>query len=263
MRLISSLYYVSFVILLLVVSCQVSQPVVADTKPSKNTQEDGRQVVVRQAGAMQTVEPTVIEFTPDPYSSLVNIETPYGILYVELFFDAGEHRMNFVKLVKESFYDSLLFHRVIKNFMAQGGDPNSRNAALDQRLGSSSSGYQLAQEIGTHFFHVKGALAAARAPDEINPEKKSSGSQFYIVQGSNVYPGQLDKNEREYSFVYSEEQRKLYYQLGGSPQLDMEYTVFGRVYKGFDVIDSLCAGETDVYARPIKNCWMKPVLIKE
>ena len=78
-----------------------------------------------------------------------------------------------------------------------------------------------------------------------------------------MYPGQLDKNEREYDFVYSEDQRKLYYQLGGAPQLDMEYTVFGRVYKGFSVIDSLCAVQTDAYARPNQNCWMKPVLIKE
>ena len=245
-----------------VFACQTSQPVVSNTKTDSNS-TDGRQVVVRQAGALQTVEPEEIEFTPDPYSSLVNIETPYGTLHVELFFDAGEHRMNFVKLVKESFYDSLLFHRVIKNFMAQGGDPNSRNASASKRLGSGSSGYQLDNEIGTHFFHVKGALAAARAPDEINPDKKSSGSQFYIVQGSNVFPGQLDKNEREYDFVYSEEQRKLYYKLGGSPQLDMEYTVFGRVYKGFSVIDSICAETTDGYARPKKDCWMKPILVKE
>jgi peptidyl-prolyl cis-trans isomerase B (cyclophilin B) len=234
------------------------------TEPTTTTtSKDGREVVIRQAGQLQTVEPDTIRLTPNPYSSLVEIETRFGTMKVELFFDAQGHRANFLKLAKESFYDSLLFHRVIKGFMAQGGDPNSRNAVAGARLGAGATGEQQAAEIGQHYYHIKGALAAARQPDEINPEKASSGSQFYIVQGSSVAPIQLDKNEREYDMVYTEEQRKLYYQLGGAPQLDMEYTVFGRVYEGFEVIDKICAVSTDAYARPEKDVKMVVRIIRE
>ena len=132
----------------------------------------------------------------------------------------------------------------------QGGDPTSKNAKANQRLGANGPGYELDAEINNRYFHIKGALAAARQPDEVNPDKKSSGSQFYIVQGSNVSDEQLDKYERELGIVYSPEQRRLYKLLGGSPQLDMNYTVFGRVYEGFDVIDSIAAQMTDKYDRP-------------
>lgn len=234
------------------------------TKPTTTTtSQDGRQVVVRQAGNLQVVEPDTIRLTPNPYSSLVEIDTRFGTMKVELFFDAPNHRENFLKLAKEAYYDSLLFHRVIKGFMAQGGDPNSKTAPAASRLGSGSKGTQQTAEIGQHYYHIKGALAAARAPDAINPEKKSSGSQFYIVQGSNVAPIQLDKNEREYDMVYTEEQRKLYYKLGGAPQLDMEYTVFGRVYEGFEVIDSIAALPTDAYARPKEDIRMFVKIIRE
>ena len=182
---------------------------------------------------------------------------------VELFFDAQGHRENFLKLAKESYYDSLLFHRVIKGFMAQGGDPSSKNAVAGSRLGSGSTGNQQPAEIGQHYYHIKGALAAARQPDNLNPEKASSGSQFYIVQGSSVAPIQLDKNEREYDMVYTEKQRKLYYKLGGAPQLDMEYTVFGRVYEGFEIIDSIAAEATDAYARPKEDVRMFVKIIRE
>lgn len=233
------------------------------TTDATTTTQDGRQVVIRQAGQLQVVEPDTIRLTPNPYSSLVDIDTRFGTMKVELFFEAQGHRENFIKLAKEAYYDSLLFHRVIKGFMAQGGDPNSKNAPLGTRLGSGSSGYQQPAEIGQHYYHIKGALAAARQPDETNPEKASSGSQFYIVQGSSVAPIQLDKNEREYDMVYTEKQRQLYYQLGGAPQLDMEYTVFGRVYEGFEVIDSICTHPTDAYARPKENLAMVVRIVRE
>lgn len=235
----------------------------SEENKSTTTSKDGRQVVIRQAGQLQVVEPDTIRLEPNPYSSLVEIQTRFGTMKVELFFDAQGHRENFLQLAKAAHYDSLLFHRVIKGFMAQGGDPSSKKAAAGTRLGGGSTGQQQPAEIGQHYYHIKGALAAARAPDEINPEKASSGSQFYIVQGSSVAPIQLDKNEREHDIIYTEEQRKLYYKLGGAPQLDMNYTVFGRVYEGFEIIDSIAAQPTDAYARPKEDVRMFVKVIRE
>ncbi|MCH2023822.1 MAG: peptidylprolyl isomerase [Saprospiraceae bacterium] len=224
---------------------------------------NGRQTIVRKAGNVVEVEPTKIILEPDPYSALVEIETKFGIMKIELFFDAQKHRENFLKLSNQGYYDSLMFHRVIKNFMAQSGDPNSRNAQKGQRLGGGGPPHKIDSEFGQNYFHIKGALAAARQPDEMNPDKKSSGSQFYIVQGSSVSPIQLDKNERNHDIVYTEEQRQLYYKLGGSPQLDMEYTVFGRVYEGLELIDSICYKTTDAYARPIDDIRLKVRVVRD
>lgn len=256
-----------FFIVVFVSSCVVS----SGTTTQKGNQtavnskaHNGRQTIVRKAPTvLEEVVPDTVKFEPDPYSSLVEMETKFGIMKIELFFDAEKHRENFLKLANAAYYDSLLFHRVIKNFMAQGGDPKSRYAKKNQRLGGGSANYQLDNEIGQHFYHVKGALAAARQPDELNPEKKSSGAQFYIVQGATVNLEQLDKNERKYDIIYTEKQRKLYYQLGGSPQLDMEYTVFGRVYEGLELIDSICYKPTDAYARPLEDLRFEVRVIRE
>lgn len=252
-----------FLILSFGLTACITTSTTTTTETNNTTTQDGRQIVIRQAGQLQVVEPDTIRLKPNPYSSLVEIRTRFGTMKVELFFDAERHRANFLKLAKEAQYDSLLFHRVIKGFMAQGGDPSSKNAKAGARVGSGSTGNEQPAEIGQHYYHIKGALAAARQPDEMNPEKVSSGSQFYIVQGSSVAPIQLDKNEREHDIVYTEEQRKLYYKLGGAPQLDMEYTVFGRVYEGFEVIDSIAAQPTDAYARPEKDIRMFVKVIRE
>ncbi len=252
-------------LLFLLAACVTSSTTTTTTKESDSstTNIDGRQTIVRKAPNLTEVVPDTIRLEPDPYSALVEMETKFGIMKIELFFDAENHRANFLKLAKAQYYDSLMFHRVIKNFMAQGGDPNSRLAKEGQRLGSGGPAYKQDAEIGQHYYHIKGALAAARQPDEMNPDKKSSGAQFYIVHGSGVSPIQLDKNERKYDIIYTEKQRKLYYKLGGAPQLDMEYTVFGRVYEGFEVIDSICHSETDGYARPREDIRMKVRVVRE
>jgi cyclophilin family peptidyl-prolyl cis-trans isomerase len=202
-------------------------------------------------------------FEPDPFSSLLEMETQYGTMKIELFFEAGEHRENFIKLAKNKALDGSIFHRVIKNFMIQGGDPTTKTAKAGQRVGSNSSGKEISAEINSRYFHVKGALAAARQPDEVNPEKKSSGSQFYIVHGNPVSSETLDKNERSLGIVYGSQNRELYRLMGGAPQLDMNYTVFGRVYEGLNVIDSIAMQPTDGYDRPEKDVKVTLRVIKE
>ncbi|HOG19008.1 MAG TPA: peptidylprolyl isomerase [Salinivirgaceae bacterium] len=127
--------------------------------------------------------------------SKVEIETQFGNIVIELYDETPKHRDNFIKLVSEKYYDDLIFHRVIKNFMIQGGDPNSRNAKPGEQLGSGGPDYTVEAEFVPHLFHKKGALAAARQGDNVNPEKRSSGSQFYIVQGTTVTPQQLKSME--------------------------------------------------------------------
>ena len=127
--------------------------------------------------------------------SKVEIETQFGNIVIELYDETPKHRDNFLKLVSEQYYDDLIFHRVIKNFMIQGGDPNSRNAKPGEQLGNVGPNYTVEAEFVPHLFHKKGAIAAARQGDNVNPEKRSSGSQFYIVQGSTVTPQQLKSME--------------------------------------------------------------------
>ncbi|HLF64542.1 MAG TPA: peptidylprolyl isomerase [Saprospiraceae bacterium] len=182
----------------------------------------------------------------------VLIETEYGNMKVKLFNETPQHRDNFVKLVKENYYDDLLFHRVINGFMIQGGDPNSKNAAQVAPLGAGGPGYQIPAEIGEP--HFKGALGAAR---NSNPEKASSGSQFYLVQGRAVDDTMLDGIASQRGITYTEEQRKLYKEHGGTPQLDGEYTVFGEVVEGLDVIDKIAAVQTGQGDRPVQDVKMK------
>jgi len=185
----------------------------------------------------------------------VLIETEYGNMKVLLYDQTPIHKENFLKLAGEGFYDDLLFHRVMRNFMIQGGDPNSRGAAPGAPLGGGGPGYELTAEIGSP--HFKGALAAARTPDRGNPEKKSSGSQFYIVQGNPLNDNQLNQWEQRKGIKYTEAQRTIYKEVGGRPDLDMEYTVFGEVVEGLDVIDKIAVVEGDRANRPAKDIKMK------
>lgn len=190
----------------------------------------------------------------------VEIETDYGTMKVVLYDETPIHRDNFIKLANEGFYDDLLFHRVIKDFMIQGGDPRSKDAAVGTALGSGGPGYTLEAEIGAP--HLYGRLAAARTGGASNPDKRSSGSQFYIVQGRKYAAPQLDALESQKGIKYNETQRAQYKEIGGTAELDMEYTVFGEVVEGFEVIDKIALEQTDRSNRPVKNVKMHIKVIK-
>ncbi len=185
----------------------------------------------------------------------VKIETEYGDMVFELYNSTPLHRDNFIKLTSEGFYNDLLFHRVINGFMVQGGDPNSKDAPPGKGLGSGGPGYKIDAEIGAP--HFKGTLAAARQGGSGNPLKKSSGSQFYIVQGKIPSDNELNANERSKKITYSDVQRAKYKEIGGTPMLDMDYTVFGEIITGMDVIDKLAAVQTAPGDRPVKDVKMK------
>lgn len=234
----------------------------------------------------------------------VLLKTEYGNMKIKLYDQTPQHRNNFLKLVKEGYYDNLLFHRVIKNFMIQGGDPQSKEAAQGENLGSGGPGYRIPAEFNSNFFHKKGAVAAARTGDNVNPKKESSGSQFYIVQGKvysneelqtlekgmclqqnmtairkcisedkqlgnkvdsvsrsnpaviedyvyeNVYIKLKEEGANLREFRFSDEQREAYTTIGGTPFLDGNYTVFGEVVEGLDVIDKIAAQQTNKSDRP-------------
>jgi peptidyl-prolyl cis-trans isomerase B (cyclophilin B) len=241
--------------------------------------------------------------------NLVKIECEYGTMIVRLYDDTPQHRDNFLKLVKEGFYNDLLFHRVIKDFMVQGGDPDSKGAPAGKQLGAGDVGYTVPAEFvyPTHY-HKKGALAAARQGDQVNPGKRSSGCQFYIVQGKKYNENELNQMERalgqkamqarfdqlvqenkdsikamrinrdqaglqalqdklvktvetefkdKQSVKMPEQMRKDYMEIGGTPFLDNEYTVFGEVVEGLDVIDKIAAVETNPGDRPKTDIKMK------
>lgn len=185
------------------------------------------------------------------------IETNMGNMKIMLYNTTPKHRDNFIKLAQEGYYDSLLFHRVINGFMIQGGDPDSRTAPAGQPLGMGGPGYEIDPEIGAP--HLRGALAAAR---NNNPQKKSSGSQFYIVQGQIVNDAYLDQIETQKGIKYSPEQRKMYKEVGGAPFLDNDYTVFGEVVEGMDVINKIASVHTDGNDRPVEPVRMAIHLVK-
>jgi cyclophilin family peptidyl-prolyl cis-trans isomerase len=244
---------------------------------------------------------------------IVLIKTGFGDMKVVLYNETPKHRDNFLKLAKEGYYDGLIFHRVIKDFMIQGGDPDTRNATPGQRVGNGGPGYQIDNEINPKFLHKKGALAAARQGDQVNPDKKSSGSQFYIVQGvvysANNLPaveaqvteiqaqsymrqlmmanqdsikiyqqagnqvamallGERLQNEaiakaKQNPYKLTEEQKRVYTTIGGTPNLDGGYTVFGEVIEGLAVLDSIAAQPTGPGNRPLKDLKMEMKVIKD
>ncbi len=201
---------------------------------------------------------TVAQPVPAPLRPLVQVRTTAGTMVVALYNETSVHRDNFLKLVRERAYDSLLFHRVIPGFMVQGGDPESRLATPGAPLGSGGPGYTLPAEVVPGLIHRRGALAAARQSDEVNPDRRSSGSQFYIVHGRTYASDELDqvaaRNARYGAPVnYTEEQRRAYATEGGAPHLDGSYTVFGEVVEGFEVLDAIANAPCDGRDRPLAD----------
>ncbi|MEZ0609809.1 peptidylprolyl isomerase [Fibrella sp. WM1] len=190
---------------------------------------------------------------------LVEIKTDLGKIHLILFEQTPKHRENFIKLVKEGYYNDVLFHRVIDKFMIQGGDPDSKTAVAGQALGSGDAGYTIPAEFLPTLFHRKGAVAAAR---DNNPQKASSGAQFYIVQGrvwnEEDLQKQIDRGHtRAPERIYTDEQKQVYKTLGGTPHLDGSYTVFGQILDGYDVVDAIARQPRDAKDRPLKDIRMQ------
>lgn len=191
----------------------------------------------------------------------VLIETTMGNIRVELYNETPLHRDNFLKLIREAhFYDSLLFHRVIPDFMIQGGDPSSKNAPKGAMLGEHSLGYTLPAEIRLpQIFHKRGALAAAREPDDVNPKHESSSTQFYIVYGRRQGEKGLQRGRENLEKLFGDsirmtkEMEDVYTTVGGTPHLDGAYTVFGQVVEGMDVVDRIQHVERDANDRPLED----------
>lgn len=189
---------------------------------------------------------------------LIEIKTDLGKMHLVLHEQTPKHRANFIKLVKKGFYNKLLFHRVIDKFMIQGGDPDSKTAVTGQALGNGDIGYTIPAEFLPTLFHKKGAVAAAR---DNNPEKASSGAQFYIVQGrvwnDEDLQKQIDRGHvRAPERFYTDEQKQIYKTVGGTPHLDGNYTVFGQVLDGYDVVDAIARQDRDAKDRPLKDIRM-------
>ena len=201
---------------------------------------------------------------------IIELKTDFGTIYLWLYKDTPKHRENFLKLTKEGFYTETIFHRVIKEFMIQGGDPNTKDSTKTHLAGQGGPGYTIEAEFKIHHYHKRGALAAARQGDAVNPEQRSSGSQFYIVQGNKIPSGQLqmiEKSTRAKSkykdYKMPEKAKYEYEEIGGAPMLDMQYTVFGEVISGMDVVDKIA--ETKVNRgnkRPREDIKMKVTVKK-
>jgi peptidyl-prolyl cis-trans isomerase B (cyclophilin B) len=187
----------------------------------------------------------------------VELLTTHGIIILRLSDSTPLHRDNFLRLVKSNYYDSMLFHRVIQKFMIQSGDPGSKNAVAEKALGNGGLNYTIPAEFRQTLFHRKGVLAAARQGDNVNPQKASSSTQFYIVQGRTFTDSEMDSVEvkRLQGYKLPPAHRQVYKTNGGTPQLDQNYTVFGEVVRGLEIVDSIAAEPTTLTPpdRPVKD----------
>ena len=228
--------------------CGYAQPV--KKNPVHKTAQTTRRTI--------TVRKSVTPVADNPIR--VKITTDSGVMIVKLYDSTPLHRDNFVKLVQQGFYDSLMFHRVIPTFMIQGGDPVSKHAQPGQMLGNGGDDMQrIPAEFRQTLFHRKGVLAAAR---DNNPEKASSACQFYIVEGKTYSDAELDMMEQRTGRKYSAEQRLAYKTVGGTPFLDQNYTVFGEVISGMDVIGKISHVPQNQSNRPLGDIRMKMEVIK-
>ena len=199
-------------------------------------------------------------FSAKPGHQYVRIKTSKGECIIQLYNETSKHRDNFIKLTRAKVFNGTLFHRIIKDFMIQGGDPDSKKAKPGLELGNGTVGYTIPAEFRDSLFHKKGAVGAAR---DDNPGKESSGSQFYIVQGKKFTDEQLDGiEEKRLKFKLPEWQRAIYKSIGGSPHLDQNYTVFGEVVKGLDLVDAIAVLERDSRDRPLTDISMTISVLK-
>ncbi|RWY52354.1 peptidylprolyl isomerase [Mucilaginibacter gilvus] len=206
-----------------------------------------------------------IAFAKPPKNQYVRIRTSYGDCIIRLYNETPLHRDNFIKLAKKGFYNGTLFHRAIQNFMIQGGDPDSRDTSKAKpgaELGNGDVKYTIPAEFRDSLFHKRGVLAAAR---DDNPKKASSGCQFYIVEGKRFTPGRLDTLEmtRLKGRKIPAWQRDIYTTVGGVPHLDQNYTVYGEVVTGLDMVDRIAAVKKDAHDRPTTNVNMVVVLLSK
>lgn len=197
-----------------------------------------------------------------PPPDKVQITTDSGVIVLRLYDKTPMHRDNFIKLVKDGFYNGTLFHRTINDFMIQGGDPDSKNAQSGALLGEGTLNYRIPPEFDSTLFHKRGALAAARQNDDKNPKKESNASQFYIVDGKVLTDPQLDKVEERFNIEIPESHRMFYRTIGGDPWLDMNYTVFGEVISGMDVVEKIANTPKDKNNRPLHDIKMNVTLIR-
>ena len=195
-----------------------------------------------------------------PKNQYVRIKTVYGTCIIRLYNETPQHRDNFIKLVKKGFYNGTLFHRVIQNFMIQGGDPDSKTAKAGDELGNGDLKYKVPAEFRDSVFHKRGVLAAAR---DDNPTKASSATQFYIVEGKRYTDEDLDKliAGRLKGRKIPESEREYYKSVGGTPQLDQSYTVYGEVVFGLDMVDRIAAVKKDKRDRPLVDVPMTVELL--
>lgn len=205
---------------------------------------------------------TISAFAGGPKNQYVRIKTSYGECIIRLYNETPKHRDNFIKLTKKGFFNGTLFHRVIQNFMIQGGDPDSKNAKPGIELGNGDVGYTIPAEFRDSLFHKRGVLAAAR---DDNPQKASSGCQFYIVEGKRLSDAKMDSLEqgRLKGFKIPEWQREWYRSVGGTPQLDHGYTVYGEVVSGIDMVDRIAAVKKDERDRPVTDVPMTVELLSK
>lgn len=198
-----------------------------------------------------------------PKNQYVRIKTEYGECIIKLYNETPLHRDNFIKLVKEGYFNGVLFHRVINNFMIQGGDPDSKNAKPDSLLGNGGPKYTIPAEFNDSLFHKKGVIGAAREGDDVNPTKASSGSQFYLVKGKVFTEAQLKAvEEKRLKFKIPDWQRLIYESIGGTPHLDKNYTVFGEIISGLAMVDQISALPTDKNDRPKTDVKMEISVLK-
>ena len=215
------------------------------SSPKKVKTDDG-------VAASETKEQTT-PTTNTQKMTKVLLKTTLGDITIALYDDTPAHRDNFHKLVNDKFYDGVLFHRIIKGFMIQGGDPDSKTAKPGQRLGSGDVGYTIPAEFVPAHFHKRGAVCAARKGDNVNPQKASSGCQFYIVDGTVYDNDKLNMIAQRTGKTFTPEQIQAYTTVGGAPFLDGDYTVFGEVIKGMEVVDKIAAQQKDGADRPLED----------